>query len=249
MENNKTVILFERDELAQNYKHREGAQFLNKNIDIVSCDYDVDEWLQKHSIYPVGRPQKGDTYIQSPFDKNVYVLCEELEDYILGVKTDAISNIVRRLGAKSFEFNIEIEKIEERKIDVNTGIEIILKGDLNVDVKNKYNKDLKKKFETKDIFSNPVRPSIKEWEDTQKIAKECGLLGDPSVVKFLAQRRPDDRNILQSTEVSFCMSSEINRSLGIVANLNVMKSLKIKSDIQRTTTEKKTILGVLKVEF
>ena len=52
IDNPKNVIRIERDELALNYKYREGGEFLN-NIDICSYEYEFPELNRRYDFHPI----------------------------------------------------------------------------------------------------------------------------------------------------------------------------------------------------
>ena len=122
IDNPKNVIRIERDELALNYKYREGGEFLN-NIDICSYEYEFPELNRRYDFHPIEFvPQVGDTYVKNPFGENVYIKIEYFSDYILECKSNCISNIARLLGASSYSFEIEVEDISNRSWDLKAGM-------------------------------------------------------------------------------------------------------------------------------
>lgn len=248
--NEDKVILFESDELYLNYKYRETAKKLNKNIGIVSYDNDLDTYQKQFQFYPPDvHPLKGDAYIQSPFDKKKYIKIDSFEDYILGAKANCISRIVQILGAKSFNFSIEVDEIKKREIDANGKISAkIFEADASV--KKTQMENMNKKFSRKEEYNNPKPPSEKDWDKAYNEAKKYGLLADLNIDKFLEQRKPDEANILQSSEITFTMSNEINSSLDIAINLNVMKGVfGLSANFHETVENKKSILGKMEVQF
>lgn len=249
IDNPKNVIRIERDELALNYKYREGGEFLN-NIDICSYEYEFPELNRRYDFHPIGFvPQVGDTYVKSPFGENLYIEIEYFSDYILECKSNCISNIARLLGASSYSFEIEVEDISNRSWDLKAGMSYSSVS-AELQVKRATQEKLNKRFADRKLYSHGRRPTAQEFREAEDFAKQYGLYTDNKVKALLNERNPNSANMVRQMCVTFSLSQEMNQSLDIAFKLNAMKGVfGLNAAFNEATEQKKTINGKLDIQF
>ncbi len=243
----KKVIHIENDELALNYKYRVTKGDLS-DIEICSYEYDREKLTNRCNFYPQGSWEKG-TYFLSPFkeEKNTYIKAEHFESYILEQKSNAISEIAQLLGASSYNFKLELE--EEQKVSYDTKGEITYKVvEIQGSVKKEESKKLTKKFVHKETYrGKPV--TMESYEEAKKMAEKYNLTLSPRIRTLLQKCSPDVVNKIETMEVSFFMTEEINNTLDTALNLNVANVFKLSAGYKKIAETRKSVQGILNVEF
>jgi len=249
--NLSNIIRLEKDEVSLNYKYWDSSSELT-GIDICSYEYDLPILKEEYSFYPAeSEPMLYDTYVKDPFGSKSLIKIESMKDYTLSAKCNCISNIAKILGATYFKFNIEVEGFEERCWDSQN--EMSTKTiKLDLDIKNETENKLNRRFSDEREYSQGGIPTIKNYNEAVKMAKQYHLVADPKIIGILEQRDPNSssNNMIKNWDLSFSLTQELNSNLDIAFKLNAMQGLfKLDSKFKETTKNRYSLVALLKLRF
>lgn len=235
----KDIIVFQHDELA--YKPDRYSEYKHEyfdNIDICSIEYDLPVLGDNNiSFYPYGSlPYVGDTFVRSPYDRNLYINISSLKDYIIQEKCTCLFDIARNLGAKEMKGTFIVEQVTSREWDTSSKAKCkLVKCDVSV------KKEEENKLNSKFVIESRLKGksiTIEDWERARKKAELYNLISDPTVKNMLNALNPNENggNHDLTQHISFSMSSETNKSLDIAFNLNsAVNIFKLSEDFHSST--------------
>ena len=190
----------------------------------------------------IARP--GTVLIQSPFDKDIYQNSTQAVEHFALDKHTYFSTLCMYLGARK----VTVEQIDfkntERRESLSLKSGVSMKGSGDVKIKNEELASFKSKLLLSDTFegSSPDVPAAKE------LLRKTGLLGDATMRSLLNMRQNPD-NLLTSRELQLKMTTETQRNLNVLANLNVPAYLSLDAEYDRDVREQTEFNLTVKVDF
>jgi hypothetical protein len=247
----KDVIILQHDELAYKpNRYPEYNQEYFDNIDICSLEYDLPLLKENNiSFYPCDTTLSvGDTFVRSPYDKNLYINISALKDYIIQQKCTCLFDIARNLGAKEMKGSFTVEQVNSREWDISANVKCkLVKCDASV------KREEEEKLNSKFIIESTSKGksiTIEDWKRAKKKAEQYNLISDPTVKNMLNALNPIENggNHDLTQHISFSMSAETNKSLDIAFNLNsAVNIFKLSTDFHFAT--KYRYDTIVKIDF
>lgn len=186
----------------------------------------------------------GAVLLQSPFDRNAYVELSEATDQFAIEKLRHFSRLCQYLGAR----DVTVEQIE---ISRETSSEVYeLKGkapvaNLQLKADRTSSGSLARRFSINTTF----RGGRANTEAAEKYLRSKQLWGDV-VMRSLVEQCADEDNRILEQQVTISLSSESNRTLGLVAKLNLPpKGLGFSASYLASATRKEEYVLTLSVKF
>lgn len=244
--NLKEILYISTPEKAINYKWEKGAEYLNRNVQIVSLD-DLEEVDNKIIIDKSEGIYEGMTFVKHPFMPNKYINLHNAEKEILFDKSRALGLVASCLGAKKISSEIILQNVKELKINSNNEIEakaIDIKADLDYE---SLKKDLEK-YKIDETYSGIL--SVKSYEEAKDQMKKYNLVGNGELEYILSQRDPLKTNLLLSRKVEMEISNEYNSLLGSAFSLNYLDTVfKLSTNFKKKTSTQKNIKIIYTIDF
>lgn len=240
----KTVLVLNQSEVdSLDYKEGGAELLLNKEVYILPFSVQQSNSVVQDLI-DSGLARPGTVLIQSPFDKDRYQNSTQAVEHFALDKHTYFSTLCRYLGARKVTVEqIDFKKTEDREI-WSLKSEVSMKGSGDVKIKNEELASFQSKLTLEDRFEggSPDVPAARE------LLRKTGLLGDANMSSLLAMRQNPD-NLLTSRELQLNMTTETQRNLNVLANLNVPAYLSLEAGYDRHVREQTEFTLTIKVDF
>lgn len=241
------IIQIEQDERSRNYRWERNAGFLDQNIQVVSIDdYSKSIKNGEQCLPKIVKP--GTVLVKHPFEQDVYIFLDELEQTVYRSKALHMADIAQLLGSTSFSYDIKIDSIEKVSIGANGEITY---APYYCDVKYKTDQVEKYKAMLKIEDTNEVNPDyqnltlenkVLSYNKACELAHKYGLDKDEDVKSLLESRNPNSLYIKKSRNVCFELSREVNALCSCALSLNVLKGVfTMQGNFESQVSQKKTI--------
>ena len=250
LELTKDIIRIDTDEKSIRYSWDENAYKLDRNIQIVS----IDEYHSMKESFPTkySLPRyvnERTILIRHPFNNNKFISIDDFEEVVYKDKMYYISDIVRNLGCKKFDWHIEINEIQERLLDVDGKVKIKA-----VDIKSKYKRDEESRYSSliklTDTFSLSQSYNINDYNQAIEDAKKYNLYDEIDVYSVIKGRNPLENNLIGDRHLSITLSNDVNKLFDYTFSLNVLGGVfSLDAKVVETLKYQKTIKLELDLEF
>lgn len=190
----------------------------------------------------IARP--GTVLIQSPFDKDMYQNSTQAVERFALDKHMHFSTLCMYLGAR--EVTIEQIKCKNTKDETNVSLGggVPLRGSADGEIKNKELASLGEKLVLKDKFPGGS-PDVSA---ARELLRRTGLLGDPTM-RSLLDLRQNSNNPIINREIELNLTTETQRNLSVLSNLNVPAYLSLEAGYDRHVHEQTEFTLKIKVDF
>lgn len=217
---NSKVVLFEEDEKSLNYKFEKHSDRL-KSTDVLSIEYDKDEFLKKYEI--VGqKPETGTVYYKHPIKDNCYVNSSLDEYYFMEEKIEFYGKIAQLLGAVGFEATVVLDSIEKIDFDLNGNITYKV-VEIDATYKKIETNKITQRLELKrEIVKKPDFDIIKGFNKANDLVNQHNFSADPKLRGLIDSRDPENGSFSKKQTLKTELTSDYNQLLEFSAGLNVM---------------------------
>lgn len=191
-----------------------------------------------------GLARPGTVLIQSPFDKDRYQNSTQAVEHFALDKHMYFSTLCMHLGA----CKVTVEQIDfkntENRASWSLKSDVSMQGSGEVKIENEELASFQSKLNLRDIFEggSPDVPAARE------LLRQTGLLGDANM-RSLLDTRQNPNNLLTSRELQLDMTTETQRNLNVLANLNVPAYLSLEAGYDRHIREQTEFNLTIKVDF
>jgi hypothetical protein len=220
---NSKIVLFEEDERSLNYKFEKFADRL-KSTEILSLEYDKDEFLKKYEI--IGQePELGSVYYKHPNKPGFYINSSLDEYYFMEEKIEFYAKVAQLLGATGFEATVVLDSIEEMDFSGNGDIKykvVEFDAKYKETVTNKISQrlELKRKIEKKTDFD--IKKGFIKATD---FVNSHNFSADTKLQGLIDSRDPENDSFNKEQTLKTEITSDYNQLLEFSAGLNVMKDV------------------------
>lgn len=245
---NKPVVRLETDEHARNYKWNNGSEKLSPNLQILSFD-DFSEWAHEgtnRNMIP-SNCVCGDILVKHPFQQDVYVKLDSLEEAVYNDKGFIISDIARLLGCKNFKWDVNIGDVTKREIGTDGNVKYVKYAEADFS----YKKDLQESIKSK-LNLDQNMTGVYSYDDYEKAieeAKKCNLWQEVEIRTLIEGRNPNSAAKITSRKVSIELSKETNEATDISFTLNVMTAFSMAFKYHEIIDIRKTVNLECTMEF
>lgn len=242
-------IASDADAIAVDRRYYTSAENLSKQLSICSYEYELPALKKNLEFFPSEHePELGDTYIRSPFDKDVYIRLENYEDYLLRRKISCMSRIAQCLGASNVNFTIKVDSMKKRNWDSATNGNYMDMVECDVEVAKKQSESLSQKYMVDSVYDGIA--TSENYDEAVKYAQECHLVAEPDVKFLLEGRKTTEVNRQKHYKVTFSMSEELNEGLNVACSLGVMdKVFSLTSSFKEATKYEKKLYAEFVIDF
>ena len=191
-----------------------------------------------------GLARPGAVLIQSPFNKDNYEESMQAVERFALDKHMLFSELCMHLGARE----VTVEQIDLKntmgKTTVSVESSLFMRGSGNVKIENEELDSLQSKLTLHDTFpgGSPDAPQARD------LLKRTGLLDDVNM-RSLLDMRQNSSNPLTTRLLRLNMTSEAQRNLNVLVNLNVPPFLSLEADYDRHVREQTEFTLAIKVDF
>lgn len=220
---NSKVVLFEEDERALNYKFEKFADRL-KSTEILSLEYDKEEFLKKYEI--IGQePEIGSVYYKHPNKPNCYVNNSLNEYFFMQEKIEVYAKVAQLLGATNFEAKVILDS-KERKITTVDGVIEYTTTTIDASRKSQIINEIKQNLKlSRNMKILPEFDKYSCYNKASDFLKSYNFTSDPSLNGLLESRNPENGTVNEKQILSIELTSEYNELLEFSAGLAAMKGI------------------------
>ena len=215
-----SVICVATEERADNYKFFPEYNDFNPNLSIIGLP-ELKALGEEGYKFP-RKLDVGMILMENPFEPNTYIDIKTSEQEIFARKMDALTQVARYLGAKSFKCNAQMVERRRREFDGELGGTYkAFKTDIKVT--NERDEKYSQEYKRDETMSGETSP-----EDYQKalefVEKKC--LNEYREIKHILQQRcPDSPNKQTLFHESIVISNEINEATEVAFSMDAMQGL------------------------
>ena len=236
------LVLNQQDIDALSYEEGGADLLLNEEVHILPFSTQQSNPVIQDLINSgIARP--GTVLIQSPFDKNRYENSQKAVERFALDKHLHFSSLCGFLGARE----VKVEHIDLKNTEGTTTFSVgadTIKGRGNVKIENKELDSFYHKLELHDSFQG-CAPDVPAAEEH---LKQTGLSGNADMRNLIDLRR-NPNNLLTSRKIKLNLTSETQRNLDVLANLDVPVFLSLEAGYKRQVREQTEFILTVKVDF
>lgn len=238
----KTVLVLNQQDIdALSYKEGGADLLLNEEVYILPYSSQQSNPVVQELI-DSGLARPGAVLIQSPFEKNTYENSKRAVELFALDKHMHFSKLCSYLGAREVTVElIELKNTEGKETVSFSGSSLI--GGGGVKAENEELASFKSQLSLYDTFPGGS-PDVLA---AQKLLKQTGLLSDANMRSLLALRQGQN-NMLTSRKLHLNMTSEVQRNLNVLANLDLL-FLSLEAGYDRHVREQTEFILTVKVDF
>ena len=240
----QVLVLLDQADI-QSFAYEDGASKLieDTNCAVIPVPYPEDDPIindmKKRHMF-----RKGVVLVQSPFDCSKYEDVSVARDVFPLDKQMFFSNICGWLGAKTVSV-VQVEKHTTRRDrETKTEVKVAKVTNGRVDTKDVEINKLTQSITLNDVYTG-AEPNIQEAL-TQ--ATKTGLIHDPTVYALIKAREISG-NTLMVRELELSLSSELERIIDLVFNLDVPSYVEVDFNYKSIVQTRSEYVLKLRVEF
>ena len=240
----KTVFVLNQTDIdALRFEEGGSELLLNEEVHILPFfSQQSNSFVQNLIASGLARP--GTVLIQSPFDKDIYQNSTQAVEHFALDKHTYFSTLCMCLGARK----VTVEQIDfkntERRESLSLKSTVSMQGSGDVKIENEELESFKSKLLLSDTFegSSPDVPAARN------LLKQTGLLSDANM-RSLFDMRQNSSNPIKSRRIQLNMTTETQRNLNVLVNLNVPAYLSLEAGYDRHVREQTEFNLTIKVDF